>query len=121
MRRETRSEREAWTAHIEGRKPKENKYGNERGQYASRREANHAQSLHILAERGLIRDLREQVRVTLVPGRGKMRPIVYVADFTFVDLNGVTHYQDAKGFKTPTYRLKKKLAQLLLNLEIEEV
>jgi hypothetical protein len=121
MRRETTREREAWTAHIEGRQEKRNKYGNERGQYASKREANHALELHALASRGLIRDLREQVRITLVPAQGKLRAIVYIADFEYFDLNGKRHVVDVKGCKTAIYRLKKKLAQMLLGLEIEEI
>jgi len=121
MRRESKSEREAWTAHIEGREERVSKYGNERGKYASKREAEHATKLWALESRGLIRDLREQVRITLVPSNGKLRAITYVADFEYYDLNGKRHIVDAKGFKTQVYRLKKKMAQLLLGLEIEEV
>jgi hypothetical protein len=121
VRRETTREREAWTAHIEGRQEKRNKYGNERGQYASKREADHAGKLWALESRGLIKNLREQVPVVLVEGKGKIRRITWIADFVYEDLNGRRHYQDVKGLKTPVYRLKKRLAALLLNLEIEEV
>jgi len=121
MRRESKSEREAWTAHIEGRQEKVSKYGNERCQYASKHEAEQATKLWALESRGLIKDLQEQVRITLVPAKGKLRAITYIADFEYYDLDGRRHIVDAKGFKTPVYRLKKKMAQLLLGLEIEEV
>lgn len=122
MRRESKSEREAWTAFIDGEQAKTNKYGNKRsGGYASKHEADHATKLWALESRGLIKDLREQVRITLVPANGKLRAITYIADFEYYDLNGKRHVVDAKGFKTQVYRLKKKLAQMLLGLEIEEV
>ncbi len=118
-----RGEREAWTALIEGRKPakRTNKYGAQRtGRYASKHESEAAAIYHALERRGLIWDLEEQKRILLVEGKGRVRPITYVADFVFTDRIG-THVVDAKGFKTPVYRLKKKLASLLLGIEIEEV
>lgn len=122
MKRESKSERDAWTAHIEGtEQAKASKYRNERaGKYASKREAEVAANLHALNSRGLIKELREQVRIVLVPGNGKLRPVVYVADFTYQDEIGF-HIIDAKGFKTQIYRLKKRLAALLLGIEIEEL
>jgi hypothetical protein len=56
----------------------------------------------------------------LVPGDGKLRPIIYIADFYYTDLDGTPHVVDAKGFKTQVYRLKKRMAALLLNITIEE-
>lgn len=124
MRRETAREREQWTAFVEGRDPVTNKYGvapkEARGKYASRREAQEAVKLWALQSRGQIRDLEEQKRLVLVPGDGKLRPVVWVADFFYRD-DGGEHWIDAKGFKTPVYRLKKRLAALLLHIEIEEV
>lgn len=124
MRRESTAERAAWTAFVEGTPvPRENKYGAQRVDgYASRWEARAAQSLHALNNAGKIRDLKEQVRIELVPGNGgKLKPIIYIADFTYYDLDGGYHVLDAKGFKTPVYRLKKRLAALLLGIQIEEV
>lgn len=117
------SQRAAWTAFVEGNgAAKPSKYGNERTRgYASKREADYAAKMQALASRGLIKDYEEQKRITLVPGNGKLRPIVYVADFYYVDLDGEPHVLDAKGFKTAVYRLKKRLAALLLHIEIEEV
>ena len=119
-------DRAAWTEFVTGKKEPTNKYGNRRvlfnGKwYASQREANHAAKLQPLAERGLITDYEEQKRIVLVPGDGKLRSIVYVADFYYVDDSGKPHVLDAKGYKHPVYRLKKRLAALLLHVNIEEV
>ncbi len=123
MRRESKAERAAWTALVDGQAcPRTNKYGNEKsGGYASKHEADIAGKLATLQRMGTIRDLKEQVRITLVPASGKIRASVYVADFTWFDAHNVLHVGDAKGFKTPVYRLKKKLAALLLNVTIEEL
>jgi hypothetical protein len=122
MRRETAKEREAWTALIEGRSPaKQSKYRSIRwGKYASKHEAAVAAKLAALASAGKIQNLREQVPIVLVDGKGKIKPIIYIADFTFHDESGY-RVLDAKGYKTPVYTLKKKLAALLLNIHIEEV
>jgi len=123
VRRETQAERAAWTEFVDGTKPeKGNKYGARReGKYASKHEAAVALKLQALERAGQIRLLHEQVRITVVPGNGRLRPVVYVADFSYFDADGHRHYLDAKGFKTPVYRLKKRLAALLLGIEIEEV
>ncbi len=124
--RERRGEREAWTAFVEGIEAKPlNKYGNKRVEfngrtYDSKREANHAALLQTLERSGMIADLEYQKRIVLVPGDGKLRPVVYVADFFYRDKDG-THVVDCKGFKTQVYRLKKRMAALLLNITIEEV
>ena len=130
-RRSVERDRAAWTAWGEsgGTQTVEapvSKYGNRRvlfnGKwYASKREADVAAKLQPLAERGLIKDYQEQKRITLVPGDGKLRPVVYVADFYYCDPDGTPHVLDAKGFKTQVYRLKKRLAALLLRISIEEV
>ena len=122
MRRETKAEREAWTRYVDGGEAKVNKYSAERaGHYASKHEAEAACKYAALSRAGIITELEEQARITLVPGDGKLRPVVYVADFRYRDRDGNLHIVDAKGFKTPVYRLKKRLAALLLNLQIEEV
>lgn len=120
-----KAERQAWTDHVLGKAadaPSFNKYSNERaGKYASRHEADVAMKLQALARGGQIRELNEQVRIELVPGNDPLKPIIYIADFTYLDAQGKLHVLDAKGFKTPVYRLKKRMAALLLGIEIEEV
>ncbi|KAA6459664.1 DUF1064 domain-containing protein [Acidobacteria bacterium AB60] len=129
VRRETAAERKAWTEHIEGKEaaPCRSKYGNKRVEfngktYPSQREANVAAQLQMLASRGLITDIQEQVGFTLVEGNGKIRAIRYIADFVYADDSGTRHIIDVKGFtKDKVYRLKKKLMKLMLGLDIEEL
>lgn len=116
--------REAWTAFVEGTEAaRPAKYGNERaGKYASKHERDVAAALGALSRCGDITDLREQVSFTLVPGNGRIRPIKYIADFTYVDAAGKTIVIDAKGYtKNPVYRLKKKLMALLHGITVEEL
>ena len=123
MRRESAAEREAWTAHVEGGQlAKANKYGAVRtGKYPSKHQADVAANLYALERGGKIRDLREEVNYVLVPGNGKVRPIVYRADFVF-DECGATVVADAKGYsKNQVYRLKKKLMLLLHGIAIREL
>lgn len=124
---ERRGERAAWTAFVDGTAPANptNKYGAERTKgYASKHEAAAAVNYQALARAGKIKDYQEQKRIVLVPGDGKLRPVVYVADFYFVDMDGTPHVVDAKSSytaKMPVYRLKKRLLKLLHGVDIEEV
>ena len=47
----------------------------------------------------------------------------YFADFTYVDVDGNSVYEDtkSKATKTPVYRLKKKLVECLYNIKIVEI
>ncbi len=115
-------DRAAWTRFVEGKGSAGNKYHAVReGKYASRKEARVASELAALERCGAIRDLKEQERVVLVPGQGKIRPVIWVADFTYFDKDGQKHYVDVKGYRTPVYRLKKRLAKLALNIDIDEI
>lgn len=123
MRRESKAEREAWTRFVDGGEAKkENKYGAERaGKYASKHEADVAGKLATLERMGVIRELKEQVSFTLVEGIGRIRPIKYIADFTFIE-DGKLVVADAKGYsKNQVYRLKKKMMALILGYEIREL
>ena len=124
MKRESKRDRQAWTEYVEGTESKANKYNvapkEDRGHYASLHEARTAQKLWALADRGVIQNLREQVKFELIPGDGKIRPITYVADFVWVE-DGEEVVADAKGMKTPVYRLKKKMLKLLKGIEIREL
>lgn len=104
------------------------KYKNEpTNGYASKREANVGAGLDILASRGKIFDLQKQVRFVLVPAqKGTLRnenQLAYVADFTYLDaqVGGKLHVVDAKGAKTKTYILKRKLMKSVYGIEIEEL
>ena len=101
------------------------KYGNKRTNgYASRKEANIAAQLLALQRGGQITDLRAQVRFELVPAqvgsRRNERALVYVADFTHYDKDGMYHVIDVKGLRTPMYIVKRKLMKFIHKIEIEE-
>jgi hypothetical protein len=89
--------------------------------FASKKEANRAAELDMLKKAGKIYALELQKPIQLIPARGKVRGITYIADFVYFDEDGRLHVEDAKGFKTPVYILKKKMLFLLHGVEIEEV
>lgn len=107
--------------------PKPNKYHAQRTSgYASSHEANRAFELHALADKGEITDLHEQFPFELIPEQtdatGKaVRPCFYYADFVYTDKDGHTVVEDAKGFRTDVYKLKKKLMLLRYGITIKEV
>jgi len=122
MRKETKAERKAWSEHFGLETTEPSKYLNERaGKYASKHEAEVAANLAALERGGKIKNVQEQVGFTLVEGNGRLRPIRYVCDFTWITPDGKLHIGDAKGAKTAIYRMKKKMMTLLLGLEIEEL
>lgn len=108
--------------------------------YASRREAKRAAELQALQAAGIISDLREQVDFELIPAQyeyieryGKKgqrikskrvcieRSCHYVADFVYLDKRGHVIVEDAKGFSTPEYRIKRKLLLQKFGLRVHEV
>lgn len=95
--------------------------------FDSKREANVGASLAILESRGKIFELKRQVRFVLVPAqKGHLRnerSIVYVSDFVYRDAkdDGKLHVVDAKGAKTKTYIIKRKLMKYVHGIEIEEL
>lgn len=66
-----------------------------------------------MLSRGAITDLQTQVVYQLVQG------VKYVADFVYKN-RGLVVVEDVKGFKTPVYKLKKKLMRSVLGIEIKE-
>lgn len=69
-------------------------------------------------EAGLIRDLRCQVPFTLeIHGHLICK---YIADFTFVDIEGGRVVADAKGVRTREYQLKRKLMKAIHGIDIKE-
>lgn len=74
-----------------------------------------------------ISNLRRQVPFVLIPAfvkRGKKyRAINYVADFVYFDNDKkITVVEDAKGFRTPEYKLKQKLFEYVYpDLELKEI
>lgn len=100
---------------------KKNKFSAKRTNgYASKHEANVAAQLHALLRGGRIAELAEQVRFELLPADGRERPVVYVADFTYLDHQGKFIVADAKGWRTPVYKLKKRMMWHLRGIRITE-
>ena len=58
--------------------------------------------------------------VWLIPKSKYGMPIRYIADFTYNDRNGQLIVEDAKGVKTPVYRLKRRMMAEIYNIEIKE-
>jgi hypothetical protein len=105
--------------------PTINKYRNVRTvvdgkNFASRREANRYTELKLLERGNLISNLETQVRFALnVNG---LLISHYVADFKYFDKGKKAWViEDAKGFATDVYKLKKKLVRALYGIEIVEV
>jgi hypothetical protein len=107
------------------------KYGNTKTEvdgikFDSKKEANRWSELKLLAMAGKIRNLKRQV-----PIRCEVNGVLvckYIADFTYdEECNaGFMAYwgfvvEDAKGFKTEVYKLKKKLVEACHGFEIREV
>ena len=112
-----------------------NKYGAKKTEidgiiFDSRHEATRYVELKYMERAGLIKDLKLQERFCLIPaieGEGKkvaQRAVYYVADFTYYERKD-NHLQrvveDAKGFRTDVYKLKKKLFRWRYGIEIKEV
>lgn len=88
--------------------------------FASKREAARYVRLRMMEDNGLITGLELQPRYPLNVGKQKVAD--YVADFRYtVKATGATVVEDAKGVKTPVYRLKKKMVAAQYGIEIHEV
>ncbi len=103
------------------------KYGNRKtGGHDSRREHDRATALRLKEKAGLISGLREQVSFTLIPpqrdSEGNLieRATRYVADFVYYDREGNMVVEDTKGFRTPEYKIKRKLMLLVFGIKIKE-
>lgn len=123
-----------------------NKYGNQKVvvdgiRFDSKHEAVRFQELRLLERTGAISGLRRQVKYILIPAqreastetfkkgenKGKPKPgriieqeCSYIADFTYFE-HGKLIVEDAKGFKTEAYKIKKKLMLLNYGIRIKEV
>lgn len=107
------------------------KYGNKKTMvdgivFDSKREADRYRELKLLERAGEINDLRLQVPFTLLPGftvdGERFRPVTYVADFVYFDLMKQRMVvEDAKGYRTREYNIKKKLFAYSQGMTIKEV
>ena len=115
---------------------KANKYhAKKSGGYASRKEHRRACELRFMQQKGIISDLKEQVRFELIPAQygtcGKdfkgrdtrillERACTYIADFVYKDANGNTIVEDTKGVRTKEYIIKRKLMLRVYGIRITE-
>lgn len=104
------------------------------GVFDSKKEFQRWEILKDMESRGLISDLKRQVKFDLLPKqilivprkskKGRLQkcelPVSYIADFVYIE-NGVQIVEDVKGIRTPEYTLKRKLMKFLKDIEIKEV
>ena len=92
--------------------------------FDSLKERNYYVKLKLMQNAGLIWNLQLQKKYTLQASftfKGKkIREISYYADFVYEDKDGL-HVIDTKGYRTDTYKLKKKLFVKKYGIDIEEI
>jgi hypothetical protein len=71
-------------------------------------EANRWIELRLLEKRGIIRELRRQVRFEIIRKTRKTRAHYYTADFTYIE-NNTLIVEDVKGILTRDYILRRDL------------
>ena len=107
------------------------KYGNPKTYldgicFDSRKEAKRYAELRLMERAGEISGLQIQVPFVLIPAQkdksGKVveRAATYVADFVY-NRAGQLVVEDAKGFRTDLYRLKRKLMLKIHGIRVVEV
>lgn len=87
--------------------------------FDSKHEAARYQELRLLERAGEINSLRLQVPYELIAKSKYGKSIKYVADFVY-SRNGLTVVEDAKGVRTPVYRLKKRMMAEKYGIQIKE-
>lgn len=92
-------------------------------EFDSAKEAKRYVKLRDMQEAGRIQGLRLQVPFEILPSFEcdgvKYRGMRYIADFVYYR-DGKMVVEDCKGFKTPEYKLKKKLMAYVNHINIEE-
>lgn len=94
--------------------------------FDSKHEADRYDELRLLLKAGEIHDLKLQQTYKLVgvqrtPEGAAVRAVTYIADFVYYTRDGKTIVEDAKGFKTKDYIIKKKLMLERFGIWVEEV
>lgn len=93
--------------------------------FDSAKEARRYRELQLMEKAGDISGLTRQQAFTLIPAQridGKVveRAVTYKADFCYY-LDGEYVVEDVKGYKTPEYKLKRKLLLWAHGIRIKEV
>ena len=98
--------------------------------FASQKEAKRYSELKLLEKAGEIHSIELQPKYPLIAvrliGGGSVKVGDYVADFRYVEagyrpFQDTVVVEDVKGFKTPVYRLKKKIVEVQYGIQIREV
>jgi len=79
--------------------------------FDSKLEYNRYCHLRLLEAYGDISDLKLQTPFPIIWPGSKSIICTYIADFTYIKKSGERVVEDTKGFKTPIYKLKKKLVR----------
>lgn len=88
--------------------------------FASKLEADRWGVLRQRERLGLIQDLTRQPRFQLIVEGDPVT--VYIGDFQYLDAKGQVVVEDAKGYRTPEYKIKRRLFEALHKpLKITEV
>jgi len=86
--------------------------------FASRAEANRYSELLLLFRGGVIRNLELQPEFPVMVNGKKV--FTYRADFAYFE-GQQRVIEDVKGFRTPVYKLKKKIIEAQYNVTIKEI
>ena len=86
--------------------------------FASAKEAKRYEELVLLEKAGEIADLKCQVVYKIVIN--DCHVCKYIADFTYLDRGNRKVVEDAKGYQTEVYKLKRKLMKAVHGIEILE-
>jgi hypothetical protein len=88
--------------------------------FASKKEGNRYTELKMMERGNLISDLKLQQPIKCVVNG--IQVCKYVSDFSYYDREkNAIIFEDAKGYKTPIYNLKKKLVLACTGIVITEV
>jgi hypothetical protein len=83
--------------------------------FPSKKEATRYKQLKTLQEEGVVLFFLRQVPLHLPGG------VKYVCDFLVFLADGNVRFEDVKGFKTETYKIKKKIVEDVYPIEIFEI
>lgn len=79
-----------------------------------------------LQDKGLITDLKRQVKYLLIPAQKKNKKVLYrecsyISDFEYNLQSGEHIVEDVKGLVLPVFKLKQKLMYWLYGIEVRVV
>ena len=88
--------------------------------FDSKKEATRWGQLVLMERAGVIQGLRRQVPYVLIDKSAHGRAIRYIADFSYVQ-DGKEIVEDAKGYRTDVYKLKRRMMAERYGIIVKEV